>query len=104
MVKFLVVHPNLDIYGGGERVCHHIIKALINHSQQVELLAFDFDGCRYREIIGESLPSGVSVHTLGRRDAVEANPPLSMYKRRRNIIKLLKKYKATADYDYTFST
>ena len=29
MAKFLVVHPNLDIYGGGERVCHHIIKALV---------------------------------------------------------------------------
>ena len=31
MAKFLVVHPNLDIYGGGERVCHHIIKALVAH-------------------------------------------------------------------------
>lgn len=104
MAKFLIVHPNLDIYGGGERVCHHIIKALIAHGQQVELLAFDFDKEHYQEIIGEPLPSAVSVHTLGNRGIVEAEPPLSMYKRRRNIIKLLKKYKATADYDYTFST
>jgi glycosyltransferase involved in cell wall biosynthesis len=104
MAKFLIVHPNLDIYGGGERVCHHIMKALIAHGQQVELLAFDFDKEHYHEIIGEPLPSSVSVHTLGNRGSVEAEPPLSMYKRRRNIIKLLKKYKATADYDYVFST
>ncbi len=104
MAKFLIVHPNLDIYGGGERVCHHITKALVAHGQEVELLAFDFDAKKYREIIGEALPSGISVHTLGKRDIVEANPPLSMYKRRRKIVKLLKKYKANADYDYTFST
>ncbi len=104
MAKFLIVHPNLDIYGGGERVCHHIIKALVAHDQQVELLGFDFDEARYSEIIGEKLPSEITVHTLGRREIVEANPPLSVYKRRRNIINLLKKYKATADYDYTFST
>ncbi len=104
MAKFLVVHPNLDIYGGGERVCHHIIKALAAHGQQVELLTFDFDKDHYRQIIGEPLPSGISVHTLGKRDIVEADPPLSMYKRRRNIARLLKRYKATADYDYTFST
>jgi len=104
MAKFLVVHPNLDIYGGGERVCHHILKALVAHNQMVELLAFDFDEYRYREIIGEALPPGISVHTLGKRDIVEANPPLSMYKRRQNIIKLLKNYKVNATYDYTFSS
>jgi len=104
MAKFLVVHPNLDIYGGGERVCHHIIKALVSNGQQVELLSFDFDENRYSEIMGEKLPSGITIHTLGKREIVEAKPPLSVYKRRRNIIKLLKAYKATATYDYTFST
>lgn len=104
MSRHLVVHPNLDIYGGGERVCHHIIKTLAMHDQQVELLAFDFDEKQYREIIGEGIPSGVSVHMLGNRDLVEANPPLSMYKRRQKITRLLKKYKANAKYDYLFST
>ena len=104
MAKFLVIHPNMDIYGGGERVCHHILKALVAHGQQVELLAFDFDQKRYAEIIGEKLPENITVRTLGNRAAVEANPPLSVYKRRRNILKLLKKYKDTAEYDYTFST
>jgi len=104
MAKFLVIHPNLDIYGGGERVCHHIIKALVASGQQVELLAFDFDQTRYREIMGEKLPENITVHTLGNRSIVEANPPLSVYKRRRNIQMLLKKYKKNATYDYTFST
>ena len=104
MAKFLVIHPNMDIYGGGERVCHHIIKALIAHGQQVELLAFDFDQTRYREIMGEKLPENITVHILGNHAMVEAKPPLSVYKRRRNILNLLKKYKTTADYDYTFST
>ena len=104
MAKFLVVHPNLDIYGGGERVCHHIMKALVSHGQQVELLAFDFDRNLYNQIMGESLPEKVVIHTLGNRASVEANPPLSVYKRRRNILRLLKKYKETAEHDYTFTT
>lgn len=104
MTKFLVVHPNLDIYGGGERVCHHVMKALVTHGQNVELLAFDFDQNRYTDTIGEKLPEKVVVHTLGSRASVEANPPLSVYKRRRNILRLLKKYKETAEYDYTFNT
>jgi len=104
MPKFLVVHPNLDIYGGGERVCHHIIKALNTHGQEVELLAFDFDEDKYASIMGEGLPNGITVHMLGKRETVEAKPPLSVYKRRRKIVKLLNAYKASADYDYTFST
>jgi glycosyltransferase involved in cell wall biosynthesis len=104
MAKFLVIHPNMDIYGGGERVCHHILKSLVANGQQVELLAFDFDQTRYGEIMGEKLPQNITVHTLGSHTSVEAKPPLSVYKRRRNILKLLKKYKATAEYDYTFST
>lgn len=104
MAKFLIVHPNVDIYGGGERVCHHIIKALDAHGQQVELLAFDFDQNKYADFMGEKLPSNVVVHTLGKRESVEAKPPLSVYKRRQRIVKLLNAYKATAEYDYTFST
>lgn len=104
MAKFLVVHPNVDIFGGGERVCHHIIKSLVAHGQQVELIAFDFDQNRYWRFMGEKLPSEITVYTLGKRESIEAKPPLSVYKRRRNIIKLLKTYKATSRYDYTFST
>jgi glycosyltransferase involved in cell wall biosynthesis len=105
MGKFLIVHPKLDIYGGGERVCHHIIKALVTHGQQVELLTFDFDENKYSEIMGEKLPNGITVHTLGKQCDVEANPPFSVYKCRQNIIRLLKKYKVTAaQYDYVFST
>lgn len=104
MAKFLIVHPNLDVYGGGERVCHHIIKALNNHNQQVDLLTFDFNETLYSEIIGEKLPSNIIVHNLGKRDIVEAKPPLSVYKRRQNIIRLLKKHATTIQYDYVFST
>ncbi|MDT8781819.1 MAG: glycosyltransferase [Candidatus Bathyarchaeota archaeon] len=104
MAKFLVIHPNVDIYGGGERVCYHIIKTLVNHGQQVELLAFDFDIDYYNKIMGEKLPDEVTVNMLGNRKIVEAEPPLSVYKHRQNIINLLKKYKKTANYDYTFST
>ena len=74
MTKFLVVHPNLDIYGGGERVCHHVMKALVTHGQNVELLAFDFDQNRYTDTIGEKLPEKVVVHTLGSRASVESRP------------------------------
>jgi glycosyltransferase involved in cell wall biosynthesis len=104
MAKFLIVHPNVDIYGGGERVCHHIIKALVAHGQQVELLAFDFNQDKYAEFMGEKLPRNVVVHMLGKRETVEAKPPLSVYKRRQKIVKLLNTYKTTAEYDYTFST
>jgi len=104
MAKFLVVHPNMDIYGGGERVCHHILKTLVAHGQQVELLTFDFNLSRYKEFMGEALPEKIVIHNLGNRTEVEAKPPLSVYKRRRNIIRLLKKYKENATYNYTFST
>ena len=104
MAKFLVVHPNMDIYGGGERVCHHIMKTLVDHWQQVELLTFNFDLSCYKAFMGEALPEEIIIHNLGNRQEVEAKPPLSVYKRRRNIIQLLKKYKESATYDYTFST
>lgn len=102
MAKFLVIHPNMDIYGGGERVAHHIIKALTAHGQEIELLTFEFDKKRYEEILGDSLPENVKVNDLGKR--IEAEPPFSVYKRRRKIIKELKKFKQNNSYDYTFST
>ena len=104
MAKFLVIHPNLDIYGGGERVCHHILKSLVANCQQVELLTFDFNLSLYEKFMGEALPREITIHNLGNRKEVEAKPPLSVYKRRRNIIRLLKKFKQNAAYDYTIST
>jgi glycosyltransferase involved in cell wall biosynthesis len=100
--KFLVVHPYLDIYGGGERVCHNVIKTLVEHGQKVELLTFDFDASRYRDIVGEEFPKEVVVHSLGKR--TEEKPPFTIYKRHRNFVKLLKKYRNQLDYDYLFST
>ena len=102
MATFLVVHPYLDIYGGGERVCHNVIQTLVAHGQKVELLTFDFDANRYRDIVGEDFPKEVVVHSLGKR--IEVEPPFTIYKRHRNFVKLLKKYRDKLEYDYLFST
>ncbi|HLN88795.1 MAG TPA: glycosyltransferase [Candidatus Binatia bacterium] len=102
MATFLVVHPYLDIYGGGERVCHNVIRTLVAHGQKVELLTFDFDESRYRDIVGEDFPQEVAVHSMGRR--IEVEPPFTIYKRHRNFVKLLKKYRGSLEYDYLFST
>ena len=102
MAKFLVVHPYLDIYGGGERVCHNVIKTLVAHGQNVELLTFDFEADRYREIVGEELPKEITIHSLGKR--IEVEPPFTIYKRRHSFVKLLKKYRNQLNYDYLFST
>ena len=102
MAKFLVVHPYLDIYGGGERVCHNVIKTLVAHDQTVELLTFNFDPNKYKDIVGEDFPKNVVIHSLGKR--IEVEPPFTIYKRHRNFVKLLKKYKDQLEYDYLFST
>ena len=102
MATFLVVHPYLDIYGGGERVCHGVIKTLVNHGQKVELLTFDFDAKRYLDIVGEDFPKQVRVHSLGQR--TKEKPPFTIYKRHHNFVKLLKKYRDQLEYDYLFST
>ncbi len=102
MAKFLVVHPNLDVYGGGERVCHNVIKALVNNDQKVELLTFNFDAEKYRDIVGEEFPKEVIVTSLGKR--INVKPPFTIYKRRRSFVKLLKNYRDSLDYDYLFST
>jgi hypothetical protein len=102
LATFLVVHPYLDIYGGGERVCHNVIKTLVVNGQKVELLTFDFDADRYRDIVGEDFPKDVAIHSLGKR--IEVEPPFTIYKRHRNFVKLLKKYRDRLEYDYLFST
>jgi len=102
LATFLVVHPYLDIYGGGERVCHNVIKTLVAHGQKVELLTFDFDAGRYRDIVGEDFPKEVAVHSMGKR--IEVSPPFTIYKRHRNFVKLLKKHRSHLEYDYLFST
>ena len=102
MATYLIVHPYLDIYGGGERVCHNVIKMLVENGQNVELLTFDFDAGRYRDIVGEDFPKEVVVHSLGRR--IEVKPPFTIYKRHRNFVKLLKQYRSQLQYDYLFST
>lgn len=102
MANFLVVHPYLDIYGGGERVCHNVIKALVANNQDVQLLTFDFDSDRYQNIVGEAFPKQVKIHSLGKR--IEVKPPFTIYKRHHNYVKLLKMYRDTLEYDYLFST
>ncbi len=102
MATFLVVHPYLDIYGGGERVCHNVIKTLISKGQDVELLTFDFDSERYKEIVGDEFPKEVHIHSLGKR--IEVEPPFTIYKRHRNLVRLLKRYRDVLKYDYLFST
>lgn len=83
-------------------MCHHVIKALVGHGQQVDLLSFDFDPKVYAEIMGEKLPDGIVLHSLGKR--IEAEPPFSVYKRRNKIIAAVRKFKESNVYDYTFST
>jgi glycosyltransferase involved in cell wall biosynthesis len=102
LATYLVIHPYLDIYGGGERVCHNVIKTLVANDQRVELLTFDFDATRYQEIVGEEFPKQVMVHSLGKR--IEVKPPFTIYKRHRNFVKLLKKFRDRLNYDYLFST
>jgi len=102
LATFLVVHAYLDIYGGGERVCHNVIKTLVNQGQKVELLTFDFNPSRYRDIVGEDFPPEVTVHSLGKR--TQEKPPFTIYKRHHNYVKLLKKFRSQLQYDYLFST
>jgi len=37
-MKVLVVHPYMKVYGGGEKVCLHIVKALIEEGHNVNLM------------------------------------------------------------------
>jgi len=102
MATFLVVHPYLDIYDSNKRVCHNVIKTLVSHGQRVELLTFDFNSVRYRNIVGEDFPKDVVIHSLGKR--IEVKPPLTIYKRHHIFVMLLKKFRNILKYDYLFST
>jgi len=77
LAKFLVVHPYLDIYGGGERVCHNVIKTLVAHGQNVELLTFDFEADRYREIVGEELPKEITIHSWEKELKLSRHSPFT---------------------------
>jgi len=102
LATFLVVQPNLDIYGGAERVCHHVMKTLVSHGQKVELLTFDFDAGRYRTIMGEEIPKEVTVNSLGTR--MEVSPPFTIYKKHHQLVYLFKRFRNQLQYDYLFST
>jgi len=51
-VKMLVIHPRMSIFGGGERVCLHTIKALAEDGHSVSLLSEKFDWNRVHQIFG----------------------------------------------------
>jgi len=72
------------------------------NGQNVDLLTFDFDEDKYKDIVGEAFPQEVVIHSLGKR--MEVKPPFTIYKRHRTFVKLLKKYKNKIEYDYLFST
>ncbi|HYA77273.1 MAG TPA: glycosyltransferase [Verrucomicrobiae bacterium] len=100
LAKFLIIHPYMDIYGGGEKVSHQIIKSLLEHGQTVQLLTFEFDRVKYEQTMGEKLPEEI-VTSLGR--SINVKPPFSVYKRRYTFIKRAKKIKHS-EFDYVFST
>ncbi len=102
MAKFLIVHPYLDIYGGGERVCHNVIKTLVNHGQKVELLTFDFDPSRYRDIVGEDFPK--QVRFILWENAQKKSHPLQSISDTATSSNYLKSTEDKLEYDYLFST
>jgi glycosyltransferase involved in cell wall biosynthesis len=97
-----VAQPYLDIYGGSEKVCHNVIKTLLAHGQDVQLLTLHFDAEKYRNIVGEEFPKQVNVHTLNKK--VEVKPPFTIYKRHHALVQLLKEHRTHLKYDYLFST
>ena len=104
LARFLVVHLKLDTFGGAERVCHHILKTLIEHDQEVELLSFAFDRNKYRKMIGEEIPRNVTVHEL--HDRFNIAPPFTIYKEYFLAKKVLSKFKErlNSKYDFIFLT
>jgi len=102
MSKFLVIHTRLDIFGGAERVCHEIVKTLVAHDQEVELLTLSLNKDKYEEITGKGLSEEIKVYSL--EDFKPIGPPFSIYKRFLSMRKLIKRYKDILDYDYIFLT
>ncbi|MEM0216688.1 MAG: glycosyltransferase family 4 protein [Candidatus Bathyarchaeia archaeon] len=104
MADFLVVHLSLGAFGGAEKVCHYILKSLIEHGQKVELLSFEFNKDTYRAIIGDDMPRGIILHELP--CYVKIKPPFTIYKRYYNIRKSLIKFQKEngRKYDFLFLT
>lgn len=104
MARFLIVHLSLGAFGGAERVCHHIIKSLIEHDQEVELLSFEFDRDAYRKIIGEEVPQRIIIHEMPYKFKIK--PPFTIYKKyylvRKSLINFRKK--CSSRYDFLFLT
>jgi glycosyltransferase involved in cell wall biosynthesis len=101
MVKYLVFHPRLNMYGGAEKVSHNVIKTLVAHAQHVEVITFNFNREEYGEIMGEQMPREVIVHSIEKKDE---RPPFTIYKRHHNTAKLLKRFRKELTYDFFFST
>jgi glycosyltransferase involved in cell wall biosynthesis len=101
LAKFLVFHPKLDIFGGAEKVGFHVIKTLVEHNQQVELLTFDLDTEKYGRIMDDILPEEVTVHSIEKRSE---KPPFTIYKKHHNTAKLLKPLRKNLEYDFLFAT
>lgn len=103
MGSFLIVHPFLDAYGGAERVCENIIKALVMHNQDVELATFSFDVDQYEEIMGDKIPTNdIVIHSLEKKH--EIKPPFVIYKRYLHIRRMLKGLRHRLKYDFLFFT
>ncbi|MEM2046056.1 MAG: glycosyltransferase family 4 protein [Candidatus Bathyarchaeia archaeon] len=104
MASFLVVHLSLGAFGGSERVCHHVLKSLIERGQKVDLLSFEFDRNKYKLMIGEDIPTKVIIHELRRN--VRIKPPLTIYKRFYDAGKALISFQKRNDqrYDFLFLT
>jgi len=104
MARFLVVHLSLGAFGGAERVCHYIIKSLIEHAQEVELLSFEFDEDAYKEMIGEEMPQKIIIYKLPYRSKIK--PPFTIYKKYYSLRKPLIdfKKKSVSKYDFLFLT
>lgn len=98
MASFLVIHLS-GALGGGEQLSHYVIKSLSEHDQDVELLTFEFDKKIYKNIIGEDLPEGITIHTL---PFLSIKPPFSVYKRfflyRKSLKVFIENYKKRCDF------
>ena len=96
------MHTNLGKYGGAEKVCYNVIRTLVGHGQDVELLTLSFNPSRYLDTMGEEFPPGVLVHSTSER--AEAGPPFTIYKKHHAIVKMLREFESDLRYDFLFDT
>ena len=54
-MNVLVVHPYLSVLGGGERVCVHVVKALLEEGYDVGLIGEPTGFSKLKQIVGVSL-------------------------------------------------